>query len=374
VSVPVAVSDLVASLLEAFPAQWAEAWDRVGLLAGDPTAPAGPVLVSLDASLGSLHRARDAGAQTLLTHHPAYLETPLPTPGYGPARVAFEAVRDGIALVNCHTNLDRAPAGADALPLAAGLRIVGPLESSSQPMDLVTVYVPADAADAVAVAMAAAGAGRLGEYDECSFSDGGVGRFNPREGARPQAGEPAAAPHAVGAGLTAAELRLEMVAPRGRGAGVAVAARTAHPYEEPLITTAEVAIARNTVRLGRLAEPLRPLTLHELAGQVGAALVTTPRYWGEPGLPVTLVATASGSGGSLVRDALAAGASVLLTGELRYHDAVNALEAGLAVIEAGHDATEWPLVPVLAAAAARTAGMKTEDVIVDERPVQWRTA
>ena len=76
----------------------------------------------------------------------------------------------------------------------------------------------------------------------------------------------------------------------------------------------------------------------------------------------------------MVRDALAAGASVLLTGELRYHDAVSALEAGLAVVEAGHDATEWPLVTVLAAAAARTPGMKIEDVTMDERPSLWRTA
>jgi putative NIF3 family GTP cyclohydrolase 1 type 2 len=368
------VADLVATLLDAFPSQWAEPWDRVGLLAGDPAALAGPVLVSLDASLGSLARAREAGARTLLTHHPAYLEPPLPTPDFGPARVVFEAVRDGIALVNCHTNLDRAPAGADALPLAAGLRIVDTLESSSQPMDLVTVYVPADAAEAVTAAMAAAGAGRLGEYDECSFSGGGVGRFSPREGARPQAGEPAAAPHAVGAGLTAPESRVEMVAPHGRGAGVAAAAQAVHPYEEPLIVTSEVVIARHTARLGRLAEPMRSLTLQELAGQVGAALTSTPRFWGDPDLPIGLIATASGSGGGMVRDALAAGASVLLTGELRYHDAVNALEAGLALIEAGHDATEWPLVPVLAGVAARTAGMKREDVTMDERPIQWRTA
>ena len=90
-------------------------------------------------------------------------------------------------------------------------------------------------------------------------------------------------------------------------------------------------------------------------------------------MPGRFAATASGSGGSMVADAIAAGAKVLLTGELRYHDALNALDAGLTVIEAGHDATEWPMVPVLAAAAALTPGMARGSVQVAERPTLWRT-
>ncbi len=369
------VADLVGALADAFPPQWAEPWDRVGLLAGDPAAPAGPVLVSLDASRGSLERARAAGACTLLTHHPAYLELPAPSPGPGASRVVFEAVSSGIALVNAHTNLDRAPSGGDALPLAAGLRVTGVLESSLQPMELVTVYAPAESRPVIEAAMAAAGAGRLGEYERSSFGAVGEGRFSPREGAHPTAGEPAAAPHPVGAAMSAHEVRVEMVAPTGRGSAVANAARDAHPYEEPLVSVTEIAVTRGAARLGRLAEPLRPLTLAELALQVSRALgAPGTRFWGDPELRVGLVATASGSGGGLVADALRARASVLLTGELRYHGAVEALESGLAVIEAGHDATEWPLVPVLASAAARTPGLGEAGVIVDERPTLWRIA
>jgi dinuclear metal center YbgI/SA1388 family protein len=372
---PATLADLAAAIADAFPPQWAEPWDRVGLLAGDPAAPAGPVLVSLDASRGSLERARAAGARTLLTHHPAYLETPAPRPGPGSSGVVFEAVRSGIALVNAHTNLDRAPDGGDALPLAAGLEVVGPLESDLQPMDLVTVFAPTDAREPLEAAMCGAGAGRLGEYEGCAFAAEGHGRFSPRQGAKPRAGEPAAAPHAVGGSMSAAEERIEMVAPRGAGAGAAAAAREAHPYEEPLVIVTEIAIARGVARLGRLARPLRPLTLSELAMQVSRALgAPGTRFWGEPEALVGLVATASGSGGGMVAEALAAGASVLLTGELRYHTAVDALESGLAVIEAGHDASEWPLVRVLASAACRTPGLGDGDVRVDARPTLWRIA
>lgn len=369
------VADLVARIADAFPPQWAEPWDRVGLLAGDPGAPAGPAPVSLDASRGALERARGAGARTLLTHHPAYLEVPEPRPGRGAAGVVFEAVSSGIALVNAHTNLDRAPVGGDALPVAAGLRVTGVLESGAQPMDLVTVFAPESAREALESAMAAAGAGRLGEYERCAFAAEGTGRFSPREGAHPQAGEPAAAPHPLGSAMSAGEVRLEMVAPPGKGPMVAAAARDVHPYEEPLVIVSQIAIARGAARLGRLAEPLRPLTLGELAGQVSRSLgAPGVRFWGDPETPVGLIATASGSGGSLIGDAISAGASVLLTGELRYHGAVEALESGLAVIEAGHDATEWPLVPVLAAAAARTPGLEDSGVSIDERPGLWHIA
>ena len=363
------VADLVEAISDAFPAQWAEPWDRVGLLAGDSAAPAMPVLVTLDPTQAALDRAVELGARTLLTHHPAFLTTPEPVAGRGPAGVVFRALRQGIALVAAHTNLDRSPAGGDALPLAVGLAIVSPLERSTQVVDLVTVFVPASDEETVVEAMAAAGAGRLGNYEASSFSAPGEGTFTPREGA-----EPAAGTWEVTGAMHNPEHRVEMAAPAGTGSAVAQAARAVHPYEEPLIVVTEAHIARGAARLGRLCEPSGHVTLAELAAQVGIALSCTPRFWGEADLQVGLVATAPGSGSSLVADAVSCGADVILTGELRYHDALKALDAGLAVIEAGHDATEWPLVPILASAALRTPALMRADVVVDERRTLWRTA
>jgi putative NIF3 family GTP cyclohydrolase 1 type 2 len=87
---------------------------------------------------------------------------------------------------------------------------------------------------------------------------------------------------------------------------------------------------------------------------------------------VTLVALAPGSGRSLVDDALSSGADTLVTGELRYHVAHDALERGLPVIEAGHDATEWPLTGALARIVARTPGLGADDVITDRIVIPWR--
>ena len=149
------------------------------------------------------------GANVLVTHHPAFLKAPnWLTPGRGAAGVLFAAMDARVALINAHTNLDRAPAAGHLLPDALGLEPIKPIERSTMPMALVTVFVPPDHAVKVAQAMSGAGAGRIGEYEGCRFiSAGGVGSFTPGASAAPYAGT-------RGAPSDSPEVRLEMVAPR----------------------------------------------------------------------------------------------------------------------------------------------------------------
>lgn len=362
------VADLVAYLDDVLPFQWAEVWDQVGLLAGDPVLDVSGVFVSLDPTDAALTRAFEAGCNVLLTHHPAFLEAPqrLVVHG-GPADVPLRALSGGVSLVACHTNLDRAPAGADALPKLLGLSVAGPLESGRQPVFVVTTFVPPAALDAVRAAMVAAGAGRIGQYGECSFVTGGHGTFRPGADSAPVQGRP-------GESTEVDEVRLEMVCARSRIEAVCAEARSAHPYEEPLITVVEGEMVRGAARMGRLCETPRGMTTGALATLVGERLGVRPRVWGAPDRAVTLVAVAPGSGRSLLSDARLAGADVFVTGELRYHEAREAAEAGLAVIEAGHDATEWPLTRELARIAGAMPGLSPEAVVFDRVDYPWWTA
>ena len=124
---------------------------------------------------------------------------------------------NGCALFTAHTNAD-SPAGgvSESLALALGLEDLRPLEADpTPPIDKIVVFVPADAAEQVRAALAEAGAGRIGDYDQASFSSRGEGRFRPLEGAAPAIGE-------VGRAEVVDEVRVETVcrAPsprRGRG-------------------------------------------------------------------------------------------------------------------------------------------------------------
>ncbi|MBE0475768.1 MAG: Nif3-like dinuclear metal center hexameric protein [Coriobacteriia bacterium] len=349
------IADVVGVLEERFPSQWTEPWDAVGLLAGRADAQVTGVLVTLDPTVDAVERAASAGANLLVTHHPAYLGPgPRPTETASPL---LPALQSGVALACAHTNLDRSPAGAEALPAVLGLRVLRPLEDGLQPVDVVTVFVPPEAEDAVVDSMAAAGAGRIGLYGGCAFCGSGIGRYTPLRGSSPSVGT-------HGREERVAESRVEMVAPRGSGPGVASAAAAAHPYDEPLIMVQESSTARGAARMGRLCAT-GGRTLQELVFDVACRLQVAPRALGEPERLVETVAVANGSAGSLLGAALSSSADAFLVGELRYHDALDAVAAGLCVIEVGHDASEWPMVTVLAEAVRATPSLGTTAVHVD---------
>lgn len=92
----------------------------------------------------------------------------------------------------------------------------------------IVVFVPEADGEAVRTAMGEAGAGRIGNYDYCSFTSSGMGRFRPREGARPAIGD-------IGRFEAVAEERIETVCCDERLTAVLAAIRRVHPYEEPAI-------------------------------------------------------------------------------------------------------------------------------------------
>jgi hypothetical protein len=87
-------------------------------------------------------------------------------------------------------------------------------------------FVPADALDATRDAVFAAGAGRIGAYERCSWSTEGTGTFLGDEGTHPAEGE-------AGREVNVPELRVETVVPDDRVEAVVAALTAAHPYEEP---------------------------------------------------------------------------------------------------------------------------------------------
>ena len=363
----VTVADVERAIARAFPPEWAEEWDRGGLLVGDPEREVTGVMLALDPTMSAVSAAAEQECNVLVTHHPVFLKAPeWLTPGRGAAGVVWAAMDAGVALINAHTNLDRAPAAGTLLASALGLTPLRPIERATMPMTLVTVFVPPRAAENVSKAMIGAGAGRIGEYERCSFTSAeGRGAFTPPAGGQPFAGVPDES-------SSASEVRLEMVAPRNRARGVVAAARGAHPYEEPLIVAADVEIARSSARMGMLCSAPEGLTLRSLAELAEQAFGSTPVVWGDPDAVLKRVATATGSAGSLVSDVFSSGAQALVAGEVRYHDALDAAENGLAVMELGHDVSEWPLVSLLEGAVRSTLGLAAGDVhVLPALPGWW---
>lgn len=305
----------------------------------------------------------------LVTYHPLlFRPTNRIVAGRSPTGRAFRLLKAGVALAVTHTSFDAAEGGtADSLAGAFDLQDVspfGPVTPAGQ-VKFVT-FVPGDAVERVADAMSAAGAGEIGNYSACSFRASGTGAFTPGESSAPVVGE-------IGAPSREPEVRLEMVAPAGSKNRVSAALVAAHPYEEPAFDIYDV--EANLGFIGRVGTLPSTVPLGSFVDDVMAQLAPRGiRVTGDSGASVSTVAVLPGSGGSFVGAARAAGADVLVTGDVGHHTAMQAQDMGLAVVDVGHTTSERPgmraLAGVVSSVASSLGGTFLDHTGLD--PTPWR--
>ena len=121
---------------------------------------------------------------------------------------------------------------------------------------------------------------------------------------------------------------------------------------------------------GQLCAAAEKMTLGQLAARCTSVFGRAPRVWGSFDRAVASIVTCTGSAGPTGRAALVAGADVLIAGEVKYHDALDLSQAGMAVIDLGHDTSELPFCGVLAA-SVRDAGVPDELVAVVSQRNRW---
>ena len=341
------VADLVAWMERFAPRRLAESWDNVGLLLGDPIAPVERVMTCLTVTATTADEAIRRGAGAIVTHHPILfkatrtLRADQPDTGF-----VWRLARAGVAVLSPHTSFDNTEGGInDGLARRFGLVDIGPLRvQAAEDWYKLVVFVPEGEANAITTAAFAAGAGRLGAYAECSFTAVGTGTFRGSSAANPTIGV------AGGPRESVREARVEFLCAAADRARVVAAVRAAHSYEEPAIDLSRLEptwpSSTGSGRIGRLATPER---LGQFARRVATILrAPATRFVGDPDRLIKRVALCCGAGDEFLGDAITRGADVYVTGEARYHRAVEAESRGIGLIVAGHHATERPGVEDLA--------------------------
>ncbi len=362
------VADLVRTMEDIAPTRFAADWDNVGLLVGDPLASLTRVLLAIDCTPDVLAEAHAERCEAIVSYHPPIFA---PQKRFVAGDVAYAAARAGIAIHAPHTALDAADGGTnDVLADAVGMFDRHPLRvlAPDRQLKLVT-FVPADRAAALSEALFAAGAGIIGRYSSCSFRSPGTGTFFGQEGTNPAVG-------VSGRLEEVSELRLETVVPAARLSQVVTAMRAAHPYEEPAFdlipletSTAHLPAgtkARGMGRVGAVSPATVSVVVDRLKGTLGLRHVLVG---GSLERVVTRVAVCAGSGGDFVPDAVTAGADLLVTGELRHHDALRAADRGLVVVCTLHSASERPALAALQRSLTdRLAGVAVAISLKDRDP------
>ncbi len=326
----------ITSYLEGLaPPSLQESYDNSGLQVGDPNLDISGILVALDASEGVLLEAEKLGFNLVLTHHPVIFGGLKSLTGRsGPERIVKMAIQKEIAIYSAHTNFDAIAGGVStAMANRLGLvnqQILAPLSGG---LLKVVVFVPHAQLEQVRQAMFKAGAGKLGEYDSCSFNLEGSGTFRGGEGSQPFAGE-------AGVFHQEAETRLEIIVHAELSSRVISSMLAAHPYEEvayDIYPLENKDPRRGMGVIGRLEDPMEEeVFLGFLKDRFSASVI---RHTSLRGKAVKKVAVCGGAGSFLLGKAKAAGADVFVTGDMKYHQFFEA-EGQLVVMDIGHFESE----------------------------------
>jgi dinuclear metal center YbgI/SA1388 family protein len=328
------LSRLIEEMEQIAPTRYAEPWDNVGLLTGDPAQSISNVLLTIDYTRASADEAQRQGCDAVIAYHPPIFK---PFKQVTAGSLIFDAIRRGVAIYSPHTALDVADGGTnDVLADVLGLVDRSPLkalENKASQLKLVT-FAPESVVEKISSALFDAGAGHIGNYSSCSFRSPGTGTFFGEEGTNPTIGRP-------GQLETANEIRIETIAPISKLPQIIAALRAAHPYEEPafdLLQLAAPPVMKGLGRVGNFPVPTRREDIFARLKQglnVSQLLIAGP----ETGT-VQKAAVCAGACGDLLDYALSQKADIYITGEMRHHDALKAAEAEMTVVCTLHSNSE----------------------------------
>ncbi len=329
------IQDIVRFLDEIFPPAYAETFDNTGLLTGDPQEPLKGILVSHDTTEAVVEEALAEGKNLIVSFHPIIFHGLKRLTGRDYVeRTVMKAIRHGIAVYSPHTAMDNHLRGVSYLTLQKlGLKNIRVLLPREKTIAQLVTYVPHEQAEKVRSALFSAGAGHIGNYEECSYNLEGYGTFKAKEGANPFVGE-------INQRHTEPETRISVIFPVHLQKKVLHAMYEAHPYEEPAY---EIFITENDnpeVGIGSIGEWDKPMAETDFLDLVKEKLqVPFVKHSELTGKKITKVASVGGSGSFAIDAARQAGADVFITGDLKYHDFFKA-ENQILLVDAGHYETE----------------------------------
>lgn len=339
----ISVKHLAQALEDWAPLAFQADYDNSGLLVGDPSQAVTGVLVALDVTEEVILEAVEKGCNVVLTHHPIIFKGLKRLTGRTEVeRCVMLALRHHVALYAAHTNLDSIEGGvshalAERLGVS-GLQILEPRNSS---LFELTVFTPEAQAAEVAEGLFAAGAGKIGAYDECHFSVAGTGTFRPLEGAQPHTGR-------VGERSAVHELRQSFLVPAEARSAVQAALEACHPYEVVAHSWVAVENTRTDVGYGVVGELAQPMAWNDFVQHVKTTLgLTALRHSPVCRDQVQRVALCGGAGVDLLPLAIAQKADVYLTADITYHRYFEAKNA-LVMMDVGHWESEQFTIELLA--------------------------
>lgn len=326
----------ILEVLEAMaPLAYAEDFDNTGLLTGNPNTDCTGILVCHDALEEVIDEAVKKNCNLVVCFHPIIFKGLKSLTGRDYVeRAVIKAIRNDIAIYSVHTALDNHRRGVnkiicDTLGLT-NTKILIPKEKFIR--KLVT-YTVADNFVELRNALFDAGAGQIGNYDDCSFSSKGIGTYMGNENSNPEIGNRFEF-------VQSEEIKLEVTFEKHQQAAILKALFAAHLYEEVAYEIYELENAHQHIGLGMIGDLPQPTGAREFLMEVRDKMQCGGiRHSALMDKPVERIAVLGGSGAFAIPHAIRAGADVLVTADLKYHDYYQA-EGKIVLADIGHYESE----------------------------------
>ncbi|MEM6841788.1 MAG: Nif3-like dinuclear metal center hexameric protein [Bacteroidota bacterium] len=329
------IHDITTYLETIAPRSYQESYDNAGLLTGNPQAKVSGVLVSLDAIESVVDEAVKQNCNLIVAHHPIIFRGLKSLTGRTYIeRTIIKAIKNDIAIYAIHTNLDNVYNGVNAkIAEKLGLQQTRVLVPKSQTLQKITTFVPRENAEAVLNALSQAGAGNIGNYQNCSFQVSGTGTFQPNKQANPHIGE-------AGKLERVDEQRIEVILPNHLTNRVLQALRTAHPYEEVAYYLHDLENENQEVGSGMIGLLPQAQPGAEFLGYLKEKMnLSIIRHTALLGRPVKTVAVCGGSGSFLLPHAIRQQADAYVTADYKYHEFFDA-DGQIMIADIGHYESE----------------------------------
>lgn len=329
------IQDVLDHLEELAPLAYAEDFDNVGLLVGNKNNLLTNVLVTLDTTERVVEEAIEKNCNLIVSFHPIIFKGLKKLNGSTYVeRVVLKAIQNDIAIYAIHTALDNCLQGVNDIicnTLAIGnKKILLPQKGTIKKL---TTYVPTKDADALRTALFQAGAGTIGNYENCSFNTQGTGTFKGNEASNPQIGE-------RGKYHKEEETKISVTFKKHLERTILKALFENHPYEEVAFEITTLDNYNQHIGIGMVGDLKEEMKIDDFLEFVKKKMqVSTIRHTKFIKDKVQRIAVLGGSGSFAIAAAKAAKADVLITADLKYHDFFSA-ENQIVLADIGHYESE----------------------------------
>jgi len=329
------IKDVINYLETIAPLAHQESYDNCGLLTGDKNDETTGVIITLDCTEDVVKEAISKKCNLIISHHPIIFSGLKKIIGANYVeRTIIKAIKNNIAIYAIHTNLDNSIKGVNyQFAKQFGLKNISILNAKSNTLNKLVSFVPKENASNILEVLYQAGAGKIGNYAECSFAIDGIGSFTPNEEANPSIGK-------KGKLEKVNETRIEVLVPNHLTNQVIKALKVSHSYEEVAYYITALENDNQSIGAGLIGSLDKELTIEQFLQHLKDAMnLSLIKFTKEYKGIIKTVAICGGSGSFLLGAAKKAKADAYVSADFKYHEYFDA-ENQLLICDIGHYESE----------------------------------